>query len=853
MLLSKKVFVPFLLAVSLLCSEEIISPDNYFPENIEGNTPYEFGIEDPGDSQSSFVIAHENNGTVDFYNVPTNNNLQRADTETGKIDYNREHNLSNTSDLDKWLSQRANSFAMRANQISQKIQEKNGFGDTSERGVASVARDYIYENSDQNSTRRRVIDKIDDVYHSLHAKIASQDQIKCYASRKLKPGYLCPLPTMENSFILGYAQKDDKKIAQAECNDRCKIQKSCIEQRMPFDMHKIENPSLNLVTNPEYIINVNDRQTVKTVELKLNITGLDEEKLKNNAYKIRYGASYFYKEHWYDVFENYKVVLQSDSIALKFYLNKSAEKIKIKFHRPFEVDPYIVSYEIVLDPALHNYTLESARVNYSDDKHYYCPVTQYVLPDEDPTIACKNGHIEDVFNGSSVVQICVPDNLPNYRDSQYGGYKSRALCEVECMETGECIPTYRRPSVLDYNGYVPENKYDIEIGCIDDPSNQACTQEKCRQFFVDYTQPIEEKIWTNNDDIVTTVKDSTSVEGVERPKIDIEAELSSNGTEKEKVFKDEMKDSAYNAMIKRGTYNVSSLKINEKYPAQNAYQFKEDKLAKRASLTWYVKAASELYDNGKTYRFFPVMSVDVVYHPIKAINVNQHTIYASEDPNIRAIDRLFMVKTASDWKIFKRMEYVKMYVKDNNGTYNWRDTLTSGSDKDVTFEDGEFKAYANTMTVNSSLSKKLNSGTPYEQINISLDMEYMISQIDGVLFSSQTNNGSTVSKIYSNDPADIDESTRAFIYSYSLYGVYYDTPAPTIGRIKNDYAGKQFFDYLKRKEFPSEIKSETLYSDDKIKMYIHGIPRKMSVNAKFSPSSAEEGKKTFFFNFLYDE
>lgn len=839
--------------IPLAMSAQTISPDEYFPDENSTQNPYEFEIEDPGDSNSQFVIAKDNNGTVEFYDVPSENDLDRADTETGKLKYNREYNLSNPSDLNKWLSKRTKSFGLRANQISQKIQEKGGFGGTEDKGISALASDYIYEHSDNNSTRRRVIDKVDDVYKKLRAKISNRKQIKCYISRKLKPGYMCPLPTKENSFIIGYSQKDDKKVSKNECDKRCKIAKTCVSKNMPFSLHESISNSQDLVSNPVITIDTNPRQTIKTVSLTVKIENLDEDKLEKELYRFRYAVSYFYKGEWKWLFENYTIKPKAEEIGLSFFMNRSAEKIKIEFFRPFERDPYAISYEILLSPSEHAYTLDNATVNYTDDKHYYCIVNQFVLPDEDPTKVCKDGTIKDSPTESSVNQICVPDNVPDYRDPDFGAYKSKDMCEIECYESDECIPTYRQPSQLDYNGYIPSNKYDIEIGCIDDPNNEACTPEICKDFYLKDTRPVNEKVWTNNDDVITTMQDGTRVDGVTRPKIDVEAELSSNGGEKDEVFKDEMKDAAYNAMIERGTYNVSSLKINEVYPSQSAYEYKEDKVSKKASVSWLFKGVSTQYDDGKEYYFYPVMSVDVIYHPIKAISVNQHTIYASEDPNIRAIDRLIMVRGGGGWKIFKRIEYLKMYVKNSEGQYEWKNTAASSISRNVTFSNNEFVAYGGADLIAESIKKKLDSGNPYEKFNISLNINQMISQIRGILFVAQTDTqGSAIKKIFSDDPGDIDETTRAYVYSYALYGLYYDSKA-SLERIRSEYSTKKFFDFMERGTLQSEIKSETLYSDDKVKLYMHGAPASASVNAHFTPSSEEEGKNTFFFNFLYEK
>ena len=830
-----------------------ISPDEYFPDEASTQNPYEYEIENAGSSSSQFVIAKDKNGTVEFYDVPTDNDLDRADTETGKLKYNREYNLSNVSDLNQWLLKRTKSFGLRANQISQKIQEKGGFGGTEDKGIAALASDYIYEHSDNNSTRRRVMDKVEDIYNKLRAKISNRKQIKCYISRKLKPGYMCPLPTKENSFIIGYSQKDDKKVSKKECDNRCKIAKACVSKNMPFALYKSIDDTQDLVQNPTIIIDTNPRQTIKTVSLGVMITNLDEDKLKKELYSFRYAVSYFYKGEWRWLFENYVVKPKAEKIEISFFMNRSAEKVKVEFFRPFERDPYAISYEILLNPSEHAYTLNNARVNYTDDKHYFCIINQFVFPDEDPTEACKNGTIKDLPTGSSVNQICVPDSLPDYRDPEFGAYKSKDMCEIECYESDECIPTYRQPSQLDYNGYIPSDKYDIEIGCIDDPNNEACTPEICKEFYLNDTRPVNEKVWTNNDDIVTTIQDGTRVDGVTRPKIDVEAELSSNGGSKDKVFKDEMKDIAYNAMIERGTYNVSSLTVNKVYPSQSAYEYKEDKISKRASVSWLFKGKSNQYDDGKDYYFYIVMSVDVIYHPIKAISVDQHTIYASEDPNIRAIDRLFMVKTDNGWQIFKRIEYLKMYVKNSEGRYEWKNTAASSISRNVTFSNNEFVAYGGADLITQSVKKKLDSGTPYETFNISLDINQMINQIRGVLFVAQIyTDGGVVKKVFSDDPGDIDETTRAFLYSYGLYGLYYDSKV-SLNKIRSEYDTKKFFDFMERGAFQSEIRSETLYSDDKVKLYIHGTPENISVNAHFTPTSEEEGKKTFFFNFLYEE
>jgi hypothetical protein len=763
--------------------------------------------------------------------------------------------MSNPSDLDRWLQKRSPSFYKKATEIAAKVNKKTGFSDRadSEKGISALATDYIYDHSDQNSTRRRVIDKVDKIYKGLLSKISNRKQIKCYVSRTLKPGYMCPLPTMENSYIIGYAQKDSKEVSMEECNKRCRIDKSCISRAMPFAMKKKSMPQQDLFADNLYVLNTNVRQTIRKVTAKLRITDLNETKLDKNVYRLRYAVDYRYADAWHPLFENMNTTILDENISLSFYLNRSADKVRLRFYAPYEQSVYDLNRETVLDRGHHRFVLTEVSAEYSGDKHWFCPNTQYVFPDEDPNRACKDGTIKDAPTGSSVNQVCVPNNLPPYRDPEYGGYKSQYMCESECFVQEECVPTYRQPGQLSYTGYVPSDKYDIQIGCIDEPNNEACTEAICKKLFLEDSRPILEKIWTNNDDILVTIKDGSRVPGVQRPKIDLQGELSSNGSNKDEVFKKEMKDSAYVSMIQRGTYNVSSLRVGDSYPVQMAYVLRMDKKAGRSSLEWLIKGDSHNYDNGKTYRFYPVLGINVIYHPIGAMIVGQNYVYGNSDPKIRAMDRIYAVRTAGGWEIIRRIENIKMYTKNGDGQYTWKNTSASARSADVMFKDGSFRAYSKNSSLSASFKTKLISDVPFERFPISLDMEYLISQIPGVLFVNQSNTaGSRVLKIYSNDPADADNAKRAFLYSYDAYGLYYDHDA-SYAEILSDFQEKQFFSSLNRKKFPTEIKSETLYSDEKVKMFIHGKSNNISVNSEFTPDSDEENKKAFFFIFLYDK
>jgi len=843
-------------SVQLAYSAQAIDPNEYYPdENL--TEAFDFNITEPNESNSSFVITYpEVNGTgVVFYSLPVSEGLDRNDTATGKIKFTRSYNMSNPSDLDKWLSESSKSFHKRASAIVEKVNKKTGFSDSadSQKGISALATDYIYEHSDQNSSRRKVIDSMDEIYKGLMAKISNRKHIKCYVSRQLKPGYMCPLPTLENSFILGYAQKDSKEVSIDECNARCRIDKSCTSREMPFSEYAEVPLSQNLFAKNEYTLETNSRQIINSVEFSVNISDLNDTFMEEGRYHMRYGVQYYFKDAWHTKFEYYKLTIKDANTSLKFYLNLSADRVKITLYVPYEKKPKSIDYELPLLESEHKYILNSVRAKYAGTKHWFCSNTQYVFPDEDPTVACKDGVIKDAPTGSAVNQVCVPNALPSYRDAEYGAYKSEYICNSECFVSEDCIATYRQPSQVDYNGYVPSNKYDIEIGCVDAADNEACTQEICQSFYIEDSKPVLERIWTNNDDILVTVQDGARVPRVQRPKVDIAGELSSNGAPKDSVFKQEMKDAAYVSMIKRGTYNVSSKLLSENYPRQIASEYRADKATQRSSLSWLIKGTSSDYDNGVDYHFYSVLAVDVIYHPIGGILVGQNYIYGDDDPKIRAMDRIYLVETSGGWNVFKRTEYLKMYMKNNAGIYEWFNTEASSVTKNITFKDNQFTLYASSETLSAKSIFKFNSDNPYEKINISLDMQYLISQLPGVLFAKQSNTaGNRVLKIYSADSADLDTSSSAYIYGYNAYGLYFDHEA-SYADILASFSSNQFFDSMSKKAFPSKIKSETLFSDAQVKMWMHGNSTNASVNADFQPSYDEEGKKAFFFIFLYDK
>jgi hypothetical protein len=395
---------------------------------------------------------------------------------------------------------------------------------------------------------------------------------------------------------------------------------------------------------------------------------------------------------------------------------------------------------------------------------------------------------------------------------------------------------------------LPSSLKDVEVGCVDDPSNTSCTQELCMEYFENDVMPFLEKSWTNDDKVVTTVSSGIASQTVPRPRIDLEGGISANGDEEARTKSEikEMAEISYMNMLKSNSYDVSKYKIETNIPPKNAYTLQKNSSGS-SSLVWKMRPWSYDIDNNTSYYVYVLFDVFSRFKPIASV-------YKNDDGTIPDwLDRTFVLKTEMSYKIVRRIENYEVQVWDENKTKeSWNKVDSMMIDKYETFNGMDFSVFDMNADAEYFKQVQFKGDKSWEEFVLYNSLEEM-SSTPGVLFHSQNmqGNGTVFDRVFTGD---IDSFTSSRFHGLNVFGIYSKTKLSyrDIFDIINSSNGNHLvFSTISRTN--KYLHSDGSYDLDRTKMYISGKPGNMSVKVDFVPLPKEEGKKAFIFMLLYDD
>jgi hypothetical protein len=145
------------------------------------------------------------------------------------------------------------------------------------------------------------------------------------------------------------------------------------------------------------------------------------------------------------------------------------------------------------------------------------------------------------------------------------------------------------------------------------------------------------------------------------------------------------------------------------------------------------------------------------------------------------------------------------------------------------------------------LSFTPNSDKPWEDFLLFRNLGSIISQ-EGVLFMSNT---AATKKVY--DPLMVNDNTRAYYDGYVLHLVSSINSQFSFTRILSKISDSTIvYDSKKPKSTKLEIEPDSLYGDDRVKLYTLGTKDKRTVFMKMKPKSTEEEHKGIIFMFTHE-
>ena len=857
----------FIIIILLMLNS--INALDFFPDtnNVDINNSFKIDPKNDPNERTSFIQYDVNITKGTDLNATL---VESLVDRLGLSSFSKDLNVSNAEDLKGFANAIKFNLPTVGNTIADQLKSK--VGDFDSKDPSTYSKDAILE-KDDNSSQARAIKTMDDFYANARSRIANLKTVDCYVTRKLVNSYYCPLPSMYNSFFKGGNFKDGIDEAKQDCENLCVEPSSCLSKDMNKDKEVIatyENKIVDYNSSIEIIADVG--MMAKFIELDFDITykyddniSVDSEdynttkaiqELNTSNYKFKFDVSYFDElSQEYKKFMLAKTVhIEDIKSKIKLYLDIiRSPKYKVSFYDSYKIDSNTSIHDEYLIVKLSQSKLE-----YIDNRFWFCSSTHFI---ENAT-EC-DGELKTVLIGSTTYNVCVTD-AAKQREPIYGAYYSENQCKTRCKINAECIPTYRHLTSFDPLN-LPSELRDIEIGCVDNPTNTSCTKEVCKQLFIDDTMPLVEKSWTSDDNIKVTVANSVQQSGLVRPRIDIEGGLSANNDVEQRKLTSlrEMSEVSFANMIETNTYNISANAIKESIPKKYAYEKIDNDDG--YSISWKLKPNSFDIDDGMVNYLYTIIEVDTQYRPMYGNYETKDGIQSGlTDSNIMLLDKVYILKTSTDFKIIKRINNYQGKFKNITCTpqtvegttsnvctsnYKWGpiDAYTNSISKTFLYDD--YVDYDLNSKAEYFQSLKFMSDKKYEKFNI-FNSTKQIGSIPGVLFKSQqsTNRGSSFQRVYEGSENILEQS---IISNLKIYGIYSKSQL-TYTEILNLLNSSNAY-YSTLIKYPQIIMNDGSYLNKKVKLYIAGKPENMSVNIDFSPNSKEEGKKTFIFMLLYEE
>jgi len=730
----------------------------------------------------------------------------------------------------------------------------------------------------------------------------SNKSISCFVSRQLIPKYFCPMPGRTNTLFGGDASISES-AAKEECGGNCTKEIGCLPYKIIDDLNFTVRDE-NLPIYPNW----NDQEaffTSNDIDNKMQI--------KNVSYKVLVSPSSSFEGTDED-FENFlaenrpkykfSLVKRADSLgnpplllvdrqtveisssitSITIPVLSTGENLFISFYKPYFSENAAVAEYVDGEKWNSIGSIEIADFNgkYTSTNLYFCPYTQLV--DAESECQGTGGEMIRVDNGTQILNICTDSDHKVGPDLIYGGFYSSESCSANCIESKDCLPTYSH-----YSSYSSDDLYRVEVSCVDDPDNTACSVEKCKALIreeeTQETKPLNEWVIYNDDELKQTIANTVLQANVIRPKFNLDSELNVSASYSE-MFQTQMKDAAFQNMIDDGSYNRIAYRIGEESPRKMSYSTQI--INGVQTLILNIKPQSKIIDDGNEYNLYVIMELDQLYKPIAGLfMIDGQNIQADRDETsgLQLRDKTYAIRQASTtapWKVFKKLEkthYKKVYdVKRCPGEdaveapqHYWDDILVPDEciiEKQVmwpatpymTVDRNVFYNPPTDSFVTYSSSEKAEIFNTQEFSSDVVENMYLISgythrdieDIPGGLIRDQVsyNHDLSFKKIYNTEYGET--KARGYVYNYKMYAFYDEdelTYEEVIEKLTEENA---FYEKINPGQYSTTIKDDGEINNN-IEPFILGDKEISTVSVEMSPFLEEEGQKVFKFLFLHDD
>jgi hypothetical protein len=577
------------------------------------------------------------------------------------------------------------------------------------------------------------------------------------------------------------------------------------------------------------------------------------------------------------IIDRENITIRSSEMEINVPVDRLVGGIRVKFWEPYISNNALYAYQYeeyfnILNEEGAKIEITTFNAKYSSDSFYFCQSLQMISNRNE----CIGGEVAEFVTGDDQFNyICNADSKKIGPEPTWGAFYSQDSCEFSCVMHKECIPTYRH-----YTSYGTEDfMYKAEVGCVDEPGNNNCSDAVCKALFADTEErPLNEILVANDDSYIYTVRNKV-LQDHPRPKIDLAAELGGS-VDYDQTFQNEEKDAAYLHMLDNMSFNRIQYRVGTPSPVNIAY-VKENSFG-RSAYSIDLKPNSFHFDDGNTYYIYSVMRLLHSYTPVAGVWHLDGSMVTATETNIQFEDISYAIKTGEnpgDWRVFRREEFAKYlvqypeYTLNENGTFSENliiDWVNTGQYKRTQFAfyneaDNGWSTFSSSQQADFFTTQQFSNAQDYYRYLISDWIERDILETPGLIVKDQRPiaHDTSFEKLYNVPIHHVNKSNSK---NYTLYLVYSEQPLSyhelmveiegdnyETEKISPDLVTWGGYDLINSRLFRSDKIKYDGELNNNIDTLIMGEPERSSVTVNWSPAISEKGKKVFKFIFLYDD
>jgi len=687
-------------------------------------------------------------------------------------------------------------------------------------------------------------------------KVVANGSIICHLSRDIPVSYKCNLPTgtsglppctefnegidcigvnaQTSGLTYGGSFKEKSAKTLQRCENECYLEESCkeVKEETGTGIFEISEDIYLSTTEPESPTNEYKKTStisgleqiykLTTITFELKVTKVEDENAsKESTTPIK-------------VYMNYEYTNRNDALVKKltsYRLDTDRERQTIT------INDYIRSGSLEIYTQQEDLEIEAVNILYSYryDGRYICK-TQQDISEVDPGAyakLCPSGNIVTVNSYGREYKICADYGVRG--NNSDGTFSTKSSCQATCKKNFKCTVKMQNVTIESLKAY--------REGCIE--GQAECRENTCKNLRISEAPIVNENIFDAGQVPLKTVINGTIVDGVDRPKPEIDQDK-----DFDTVVSEEFKKKAWDNMVDNNKYRVSKVKLREDTESENAYHIgnianlepgKEGSYKK--PLYWIHKPRALEVNTEQSFKFYMVLEAVVQNNKIKA----DGTSYISRD-------KIYYVKTGINDNfvpIARRENFtLNTIVIDDNGLEKSvvSENKTS-SLKYETFDSSLSGWYArnSSLTLPYFKQEQMKLQEPTKRRTLVQNLHRIYYTLPGIIRSKITD-GPYTTNIYSGGY----NGTGDILAQYIVY-VYYENASKkiTYSDIVNKIKNKEIvpiYDNLSSSSYATTVKGDAEGDlDDNIKLNVYGPVDKKTgfLSIKISPNDV--GKYGYIF------